>query len=160
MKKIFILLLSAALINVSTAVAPFDGAKPVKATEVMIPVGNTGNKISLLDLSKLTPSAYEELAHVKLNFFERLGYKRVMRKLRNSIAADGTIKNKNIAKLAAPAVDGSEGFHLGGAALGFLLGLLGVLIAYLIKDENKPNRVKWAWIGLGAALVISLLFLL
>jgi hypothetical protein len=41
--------------------------------------------------------------------------------------------------------------------LGFLLGLIGVLIAYLIKDDKKRNRVKWAWLGLLAWVVIWLI---
>ena len=40
-----------------------------------------------------------------------------------------------------------EGFQAGGFFLGFLLGLIGVLITYLINDDQKRNRVKWAWIG-------------
>lgn len=49
----------------------------------------------------------------------------------------------------------SSGFNIGGFALGFFLGLIGVLIAYVfIKDANL---IKWSWIGLGAVLVIILL---
>jgi len=33
--------------------------------------------------------------------------------------------------------DGSLAFYIGGFALGFLLGLIGVLIAYLINDDKK-----------------------
>ncbi len=40
------------------------------------------------------------------------------------------------------------------------MGLIGVLIAYLINDDNKSNRVKWAWIGFGAFVVIYLVILL
>ena len=50
--------------------------------------------------------------------------------------------------------DLTSGFHLGGFALGFLIGPIGVLIAYLIDDDKKRNRVKWAWIGLIAWVVI------
>jgi hypothetical protein len=35
-----------------------------------------------------------------------------------------------------------------------------VLIAYLIKDDIKPNRVKWAWIGFGIRTVLSVIVLL
>ena len=58
-------------------------------------------------------------------------------------------------KLAARAASGT--FNLGGFALGFLLGLIGVLIAYLINDDKKSDRVKWAWIGLAAWIVILIL---
>ena len=54
--------------------------------------------------------------------------------------------------------DGSKGFHLLGFMLGFFLGPLGILLSYFInKDVDRINRVKWAWIGWGAATIIVLL---
>ena len=47
----------------------------------------------------------------------------------------------------------SPQLHLGGFALGFFIGLIGVLIAYIIEDDYKRNRVKWAWIGWGVFVV-------
>lgn len=49
---------------------------------------------------------------------------------------------------------GETGFHAGGFFLGLLLGVIGVIIAYLINDEKKHNRVKWAWIGWGVWVVL------
>jgi hypothetical protein len=77
-------------------------------------------------------------------------------KLKRSIAEDGTISSKKLKKHAT-LIDGETGFHLGGFALVFLIGLIGVLIAYLINDGKKPNRTKWAWIGLAAWVVIILI---
>jgi hypothetical protein len=48
-------------------------------------------------------------------------------------------------------------FAFGTLSLGFLLLLIGALIAHLIKDEKKKNRAKWVWIGAAASLVIWLL---
>jgi hypothetical protein len=158
MKRVIALFTSVLILNASIAVVPSaDVVKPVKATEIMLPIGKTGQKISLAAFSKLKPSEYEKLAHVKLGFFDRIAYKKAMRKLRRSIAADGTITNKKIAESVTTLEDGTEGFHLGGAALGFLLGLLGILIAYLINDDNHSNRVKWAWIGFAAWVAIILI---
>ena len=103
MKKLTAFILAIAVLNVSIAVAPIaDGSIPVplrKATEIMIPIGKTGQKISLADFSKLTPKEYERIARVKLNFFDRIGYKMAMKNLRKGIAADGTIKNKRLKKM-------------------------------------------------------------
>jgi len=157
MKKILALVIAFSFLQISIAVAPFaDGTKPMNANQIMIPVGNTGQKISLADFSKLTPHEYENLAHVKLNFFDRVNYKLGMKKLRHSIAADGTIENKKLSE--AMSSDVTAGFHLGGFALGILLSIVGVLIAYLINDDKKSARVKWSWIGLAVGLVLIILF--
>jgi len=46
------------------------------------------------------------------------------------------------------------GFHPCHLAPGFLLWGPGVLIAYLIDDDYKQNRVKWARIGVAVATVL------
>ena len=132
---------------------------PKKASEVFLPIGSSGQKISLMNLSTIDVKDFENLSGRHLKFFDRLGFKLAQKKLRNSINADGTIDNKKLNKFLNQG-DHSTGFHLGGFALGFLVGLIGVLIAYLINDDNKQNRVKWAWIGFGIAIVLYLIVLL
>jgi len=63
------------------------------------------------------------------------------KQLRKTINRDGTFNQKKAEKFLSRYADGSSGFHAGGFFLGFLLGLIGVLIAYLIKDDKKKNRV-------------------
>lgn len=159
MKKI--LLLSAAVFILSATFATNNVAvKPaIKASEVYIPIGNTGQKISLLDLSRMTVKDVQAFTGKKMSFTDRMMFKAAQRQLKKNISSDGTIDNKRIAKTIKKA-DGETGFHIGGFALGFLLGLIGVLIAYLIKDDKKSNRVKWSWIGLGAAVVLYILLLI
>lgn len=123
-----------------------------KAADIYLPIGNN-MQISLLDLSVIKEHDFEKISGKHLNFFERLGFKASQKKLRNSINADGTINNKKLSRYLEEG-DHSTGFHLGGFALGFLVGLIGVLIAYLINDDNKRNRVKWAWIGFGISVVL------
>jgi hypothetical protein len=83
-----------------------------------------------------------------------------MAKLRRSKDKDGTIKNEKLATMMSNTTDSTSGFHVGGFALGFLIGLIGVLIAYLINDDKKSNRVKWSWIGCAIGLVLGLLLIL
>ncbi len=72
--------------------------------------------------------------------------------MKRGINKDGVVTGKKMKKMFA--AGGETGFHVGGFALGFLVGLIGVLIAYLINDDYKRNRVKWAWIGFGVFVVI------
>lgn len=126
----------------------------------MIPVGKKGELISLLDLSEMKVKDFELVSGKELNTVHTVGFKLAQREIRKSINADGTVNKKKLAKVLTRINAGETGFHVGGFALGFLVGLVGVLIAYLIKDDYKRNRVKWAWIGFGVILVINLLFLL
>jgi hypothetical protein len=171
MKKFFSFLMAVAILGYTHA-ASFPAAPSVEntkpatempvmnANEIMLPLGNTGKSISLLALSEISVKDFETISGKKLSFFDKINFKLGQKKLRNKIEADGTIKSKVLKKLAAKMpVDGESGFHAGGFALGFLLGLIGLLIAYLINDDKKSNRVKWAWIGFGAYVVIVLILI-
>jgi len=160
MKKLLLLLISFCVFT--SSFSAFEIKNPSKkATEIFLPIGSTGQKISLMQLSTIELKEFERVSGRHLKFFDRLGFKAAQKKLRNSIAKDGTVNNKRLIKLMADG-DHSTGFHLGGFALGFLLGLLGVLIAYVIGGDegNKKNRTKWAWIGFGVVLVIYIIALI
>src|SRR5690606_14881925 len=118
-----------------TAVAPVSET-PVnpKASELFLPIGNTGNKISLQDLSTVSRVEFEKLSGHKMKGVQKTAFKMMQKKLRNMINEKGEVKNKTLKKAALAADNGGGGFHIGGFALGFLLGLIGVLIAYLIND--------------------------
>ncbi|HYE55048.1 MAG TPA: hypothetical protein VD996_09405 [Chitinophagaceae bacterium] len=157
MKKVVALVLAFAVMAQTFASAIVTAKpEPLRASDVMIPIAN-GKTITLQDLADMKAADYAKLTGKKMRFFDRIGFKIAQKKLRNSINVDGTINSKKLEKNFRKAADGSTGFHLGGFALGFLLGLIGVLIAYLLNDEYKSNRVKWAWLGVAAALVFWLL---
>ena len=153
MRKI-LFLVSALCIFVTTfgSVAPKD--PPLKATEIYFPIGKSGELVSLMELSTMKPKELQELTGKKMKFFDRIGFKLAQKQLRESINRDGSFNKKKMQKFMKKVNDGTTGFHIGGFALGFLLGLIGILIAYLIDDDKKSNRVKWAWIGLAAWIVI------
>ncbi|HEX2608579.1 MAG TPA: hypothetical protein VHK91_14420 [Flavisolibacter sp.] len=153
MKKIFTLLVAFVVLSTSfAAVVP-----PVKkASEIYLPIG-TGKQISLLDLSTISVKDFETVSGREMKFADKIGFKMAQRELRKSINQDGTLDSKKLNKFFKKA-DMTSGFHLGGFALGFLLGLIGVLIAYLINDDKKSSRVKWAWLGLAAWIVLLLIF--
>jgi len=159
MKKFLFILAAIILVNASFASTGIS-VLPKKATDIYIPLGNN-NQISLLEISKMKIQDYEKLSGKHLNFFEKITFKAGQKKLKKSIAADGTITNKRLIK-AMYGADHSRGFHLGGFALGFFVGLIGVLIAYMIRgdEEVDRNRRKWAWIGFGTYVVLLLVVIM
>jgi hypothetical protein len=152
MKKILLLSTVVLLLTASFASTNITVKPRLKASEILIPLGNTGQKISLLTLSQMSIKDVEELRGTKMKFADRIAFKAAQRQLKKNINADGTIDSKRLQKQLKKG--GETGFHFGGFALGFLLGIIGVIIAYIIKDDYKRNRVKWAWIGMVAWIVI------
>ena len=129
----------------------------IKAADIMLPAGTSGQKISLLDLATIKVKDFEQLRGSKMKFADRIAFKAAQKKLRDNIDNDGTLNSKKLNKYFKKS--GETGFHVGGFALGFLLGLIGILIAYLIRDDFKRNRVKWAWIGFGVYVAILLVII-
>ena len=98
-------------------------------------------RLIMEQIVKLTPHEYGVMRGKKLNFFERLTFKATQKRMKLELQrADGTFSN----------------FNAGGFFLGFLLGILGVLGAYIFSKDD--NFRKWSWIGFGAAVVFYLLF--
>jgi hypothetical protein len=155
MKKVLFLVTSFLLITSSFAAFEIKPAAK-KATEIYFPVGQTGHKLSLMEISTIDIKEFEKLSGRHLNFFEKMAFKGGQKKLRKSISNDGTITSKKLLKFVNGDGDHSTGFHLGGFALGFFLQLIGVVLAYVIggDEDVKRNRAKWAWIGCGIFVVL------
>lgn len=162
MKKIVLFVAALAVFTSSFAtITPMSSKDPVlRADRMFFPVGKTGKSISLLELSRISMKDFQALTGRKMSFFDKMSFKVAQKKVRDNIDRDGTINNKKIQKaLSKSAKGGESGFHFGGFALGFFLGLIGVLVAYLLNDDYKRNRVKWSWIGLAASVVLSILLI-
>lgn len=130
------------------------------ASDIFIPVGKTGKKISLLELSRISIADFETLSGRNMKRVDEVGFKMAQKKLKKGIRADGTIKNKKLNKFTGKITGSETGFHLGGFALGFLLGLVGVLLAYVVfEDDSKKNRIKWSWVGLGVSVILSIILI-
>ena len=158
MKKTAIFLFLLVTFNVAFTTTLPKTKPPLKASEIYLPVGKSGELLSLQDLSVIKIKDFEALTGKKMRLMERIGFKASQNQLRNSIDRDGTFNKKKLEKyFNRRKADGTTGFHSGGFFLGLLVGLIGVIIAYFIKDEKKKNRVKWAWIGWGIWVVIAII---
>jgi hypothetical protein len=159
MKKIFLFLAAfGCMLSSFASVIPASDL-PRNASELYVPVGKSGKSISLKELSQISVSDFEKLTGENMKFMQKMAFKKGQKKLRKQIQPDGTLTEKGYRKLA-PYFGGETGFHLGGFALGFFLGALGLLLAYLaFKDDYQKNRIKWAWIGFGIALVLNIILI-
>jgi len=156
MKKVFTSVIALLVLTVSFAAKPNSNPTPLYASQIMFPVGKAGQKISLLELSTISKVNLEKITGKKMSGAESFAFKSAQRKMNRGINNEGVVTSKRMKKMFYA---GETGFHFGGFALGFFVGLTGVLIAYLIKDDFKRNRVKWAWIGFGIGLVLAIIFL-
>lgn len=100
----------------------------------------------------LTPKKYKELTGRKMTLPQKLSLKIAQQKVRKALRKGKTVDLNAVAR----EVDTSD-FNIAGFVLGLLLGIIGVLIAYLIGDSNI---VKWAWIGFAVWVGIVLLVLI
>jgi hypothetical protein len=161
MKRILLILLSTAVFTISFGAATIEIKPSFNANSIFLPVGKTGQKISLMELSKISLKDFEILINRKMNFFDRLAFKSAQKKLKKGINEDGTVQKKRLEKFMSKYYGGETGFHAGGFFLGFLLGPIGLVIAYVINDDYKRNRVKYAWTGLLvlAKIIIAIILL-
>jgi hypothetical protein len=157
MRKILFVTVMALLVLPATyAILPtkHNISKNPTAAELQIPLYGSDKTISLADFLKLTPKGYTKLTGKKLNMKDKLGLSLTKRQMKKCVNKDGTVNLEKLKKLD------TEGFNIGGFALGFFLSIIGVLIAYLISKGEQPDLVKWAWIGAAVGLVVYLIIIL
>jgi hypothetical protein len=162
MKKVFALFAATAFFVSSFATSIPKPKEPVIHTDqIFVPVGKTGKTISLYQLSQISVKDLQKLTGQKMNFMDKVKFKVAQKKMRNGINPDGTFSSKRVEKeFTGKSKGGESGFHFGGFALGFFLGLIGIVIAYVINDDYKRNRVKWAWLGFAIGVALSLILFL
>lgn len=108
--------------------------------------------MSVQDFLTLTPKKYKELTGKKMTMSQKISLKISQYKVKKAVKNN---KQVDLMKMT-PGVDTAD-FSIGGLVLGLVLGIIGVLIAYLIGDRAV---IKWAWIGFAIWVGIVLLVLI
>lgn len=162
MKQILTLFLAVCLLVTSFAAGTTSIVIPKKspapnANQILIPVGQNGEKISLMELSVMKAKDYETLTGKKMSLTNKLAFKIIQKKLKNSISANGDIKNKILEKATLKSQKADEKTH---KYLKLWLIFLGLAIVLGIIGWAVP----FFWIlsslaGLGA-LIFFVLWLL
>ena len=151
MFRFSLLVFALMIFNLTTSALTVPSTEPVPPkSENTVVTPFTG--MTVQDFLALTPKKYKELTGEKLSITQKISLKLAQKKIRKAVKNNESIDSATMAN----AVDTSD-FNIGGFVLGFLLSVIGVLIAYLIGDTSV---IKWAWIGFGVFLVIFLLAVL
>ena len=151
--KLSCLFITILLLNFSSSavVIPVSTPVPEKVTEsVAKPSPFAG--MTVQDFLKLTPRKYKELTGKKMKMSQKISLKIAQQKVKKMVKNNQHVDLNQV----APGVDTSD-FSIGGLVLGLLLGIIGILIAYLIGDRSV---IKWAWIGFAVWVAVLLLALL
>ena len=109
-----------------------------------------GNASSVINLTSFKVKDFELMTGKKMSWKEKIVFHFTKQALAHT---SKTVDTDTLQKAVAA---GNSDFNIGGFLLGFLLGLLGVLIAYLIGG----NTPRWAWRGFGIWLIVLLIYLL
>ncbi len=153
MRKLIIVLL-AVVFNFSSNAAGFISV-PVDATD-----NSKAGKASTVEMlaqidaktfAALTPAKFSEITGQKMTLTQKVALKIVQREVKKELKKGHDVNMTEVAKRAA-----GGSFNWGAAALGFFLGLIGVLIVYLAFKNDKEVARKSAWIGFAVWVAIVL----
>src|SRR5687768_3201656 len=136
----------------SAFVNPAFVSKPVPNSETVAKPSPFAG-MTVKEFLALTPKKYRELTGQRMKLSQKISLKIAQYKLKKMMKKN---KNVDMYSFAPQGIDTTD-FSIGGLVLGLLLGIIGVLIAYLIGDSAV---IKWAWIGFAIWVGIVLLVLI
>jgi len=120
----------------SASVLPSNKPAKINASEVFIPIGKNGQKISLLDLSKIRVKEFETISGRKMKFSDKVKFRLGQKQLSNSINSDNTIDAKKLGSLkpGKKATEKSRQYlriWLVLLAAAIILSILGIFVGFL-----------------------------
>ena len=154
MKKIFLFLMSFFLLfNMVgfSAILPPTNTNPTTVEQAQLD--------KLKQFSTMSFMEYEKLLGHKASKVEKYAFTRMQKKTSKMFDSEGNLLQKYQQRLKRM-YDEPGGSFVGGFALGFFLGAIGLVLAYAVNnDGDKKNRIKGAWWGFIAAAVLLTILL-
>ncbi|MEY3060681.1 MAG: hypothetical protein RL000_2033 [Bacteroidota bacterium] len=154
MKKSFLFLMSFVLLfNMVgfSAILPPTNTNPTTVEQAQLD--------KLKQFSTMSFMEYEKLLGHKASKVEKYAFTRMQKKTSKMFDSEGNLLQKYQNRLKRM-YDEPGGSFVGGFALGFFLGAIGLVLAYAVNnDGDKKNRIKGAWWGFIAAAVLLTILL-
>ena len=151
-KHIIFLLLFSGMLNLVGFSAILPPSKGVKGTV-------DKNQIeSIRRISTMSLKDYEKILGHKASKVEQLAFVRIQKKSSKMFDQNGNLLEKYHKRLQKMNSEPGGSF-VGGFALGFFLGAIGVILAYAVNnDGDKKNRIKGAWWGFIVYAILAIIF--
>jgi hypothetical protein len=159
MKRIVTFFLALSFLSTSFAAGTASIVVPKKspspnANQILVPIGKSGEKISLMDLSYMKTKDFESLSGKKLSLANKIAFKVIQKQLRSSINSKGEVNTRIFEKAALKLKKADDKAH---NYLKLFLILLGVGIVFTILGFVVP--FIW-WLGWLAYLAAGIFFVL
>jgi hypothetical protein len=153
MKKLVLsVLVGLAALMLMPSVYAANTAVVLPGSSAPTPIEDPTNAKLVQEFLNLTPKKYYELTGKKMKMSQKISLKLAQMKVKRMLKKGKTV---DLLSLTQKGIDTSD-FNIVGFLLGIFLFLIGVLIAYLIGDDDV---IKWAWLGAGLIAILWLLVL-
>jgi len=154
MKKSFLFLMSFVLLfNMVgfSAILPPTNTNPTTIEQAQLD--------KLKQFSTMSFMEYEKLLGHKASKVEKYAFTRMQKKTSKMFDSEGNLLQKYQQRLKRM-YDEPGGSFVGGFALGFFLGAIGLILAYAVNnDGDKKNRIKGAWWGFIIQAILAIILI-
>lgn len=131
MKKLLTLLILSLVFSTSFS-ATMSKPESSSITEFAIPIGESGKKISLLDLSNMKIKEFEMVSGTELSLKQKIAFKIAQKKLRNAIKSNATLDEVQLQELVTgKAAETGDKSQVVALILCIVVGGLGIHRFYL-----------------------------
>jgi hypothetical protein len=114
---------------------------------------------SIKQFSTMSFNEYEKMLGHKASKIEQFAFARMQKKTNKMFDSEGNLLEK-YQKRFLKMYSEPGGSFVGGFALGFFLGVIGLILAYAVNnDGDKRNRIKGAWWGFIIQAILGIILI-